>query len=144
MIFLNSNRGTEGGGICPGYEIETLCKGSFDGEQMDWLEACLGQSDTSVIFSHHPPGNDSASITMPLLNPYSIDADDRFYEIIEHYQDKVLAIFSGHFHLWQEYTLFDSIPVYVAGPVGDALGSPQHMYVISINAALRRVDVVRH
>jgi len=144
MIFLNSNRGTEGGGICPGYQIESLCKGSFDGEQMDWLESCLGQSDASVIFSHHPPGNDSASVALPLLNPYCIDEGDRFYEIAEFHKDKILAIFSGHLHLQQAYMLFDTIPVYVAGPVGDSLGSSQYVYNVTINAALRQVDVMRH
>jgi hypothetical protein len=113
-------------------------------EQMDWLESCLEQSDASLIFSHHPPGNDSPSIALPLLSSYSIDEDDRFYEIAELYKDKILAIFSGHFHLQQEYMLFDSIPVYVTGPVGDGLGSSQYVYNVTINTELRQVEVNRH
>ncbi|MBW1893115.1 MAG: metallophosphoesterase [Deltaproteobacteria bacterium] len=144
MIFLNSNRGSTRFETCQGFEIEALCKGSFDPEQMAWLESCLKRSEPAIIFCHHPPGKDSDTVTSPLLNSYSIDPDDRFYEIAENYKDKILAIFAGHWHLWQEYTLFDSIAVYVTGAVGDPLGSSMNIYIVEIDTGPRSVQVERH
>lgn len=144
MIFLNSNRGSKRFEICQGYEIEAMCKGSFDPEQMAWLESCLKQSEPAIIFCHHPPGKDSNTITSTLLNAYSIDSDDRFYEITEHYKDKILAMFSGHWHLGEEYMLFDSIPVFVTGAVGDPLGSSENIYVAEIRTELKSVQVTHH
>jgi len=145
MIFLNSNRGSKRFEICQGYEIEAMCKGSFDPEQMAWLESCLKRSESAIIFCHHPPGKEGSNpITSPLLNSYSIDSDDRFYEIAEHYKDKLLAVFSGHLHLRQEYMLFDSIPVFVTGAVGDPLGSSENIYVVEVNSGSRSVQVTHH
>jgi len=156
MIFLNSNRGSKRFEICQGYEIEAMCKGSFDPEQMAWLESCLKRSESAIIFCHHPPGKEGSNpITSPLLNSYSIDSDDKFYEIAEHYKDKLLAVFSGHLHLrhavfsghWhlrEEYMLFDSIPVFVTGAVGDPLGSSENIYVVEVNSGSRSVQVTHH
>jgi 3',5'-cyclic AMP phosphodiesterase CpdA len=149
MIFLNSNRGATRLQPCRGLETETLCMGSFDTAQLDWLEACLDRPEPAVIFSHHPPAEREETSGQPfwistLSEIMVIDPADPFYEIIERRKDRVLAIFSGHWHLWREYTLFDTIPVYLTGSVGDMLGSGENMAVVRVDPDLWTIDVTRY
>jgi 3',5'-cyclic AMP phosphodiesterase CpdA len=149
MIFLNSNRGTTRSLPCSGLETETLCMGSFDDKQMAWLEACLDRPEPAVIFCHHPPVETSASPDQPfwisrLSEIMVIDPADRFYDIIQRHKDRILVIFSGHWHLWREYALFDVIPVYQTGPVGDTLGSGENMITARIDPVRETIQVTRH
>lgn len=73
-----------------------------------------------------------------------IDPADPFYEIIQRHKNGILAIFSGHWHLWREYSLFDTIPVYLTGPVGDVLGSGENMAIARIDPVLKTIHVTRH
>ena len=70
--------------------------------------------------------------------------DDRFYDIAAAYRDKILAVFSGHWHMWREYTLFDTIPVYQTGPVGDYWSAGENMAIATIDPDHKTVDVQRH
>jgi 3',5'-cyclic AMP phosphodiesterase CpdA len=149
MIFLNSSRGATRHLPCSGLEMETLCMGSFDPAQMAWLDSCLERPEPAVIFSHHPP----AELPPPPDRPFwismlsdimVIDPADPFYDIIQRHKDRILAIFSGHWHLWQEYFLFDTIPVYLTGPVGDVLGSGENMAIARIDPVLKTIHVTRH
>ncbi len=149
MIFLNSNRGATRHLPCSGFEMETLCMGSFDRDQTAWLDACLNRPEPAVIFTHHPPAESSPSPDRPfwisiLSGIMVIDPADPFYDILYRHRDRVLAIFSGHWHVWQEYFLFDSIPVYVTGPVGDGLGSAQNIATARIDPLNRTIEVTRH
>lgn len=149
MVFLNSNRGMTRLLPCSGLEIETLCMGSFDPAQLDWLEECLDRPEPAVIFSHHPPVELEPPPDQPfwismLSEIMVIDPADPFYEIIERHKDHILAIFSGHWHLWREYTLFNTIPVYQTGPVGDFLGSGKNMVSVQIDPILETINVTRH
>lgn len=148
MIFLNSNRGITQLLPCSGLETETLCMGSFDPAQLDWLDACLDRPEPAVIFSHHPPVDPDPPPGQPfwistLSEIMVIDPADPFYEIIHRRKDRILAIFSGHWHLWREYSLFDTIPVYLTGPVGDILGSGENMAIARIDPALGMIEVTR-
>jgi 3',5'-cyclic AMP phosphodiesterase CpdA len=149
MIFLNSNRGMTRLLPCNGLETETLCMGSFDPDQLNWLNECLSRPEPAVIFCHHPPVELEPPSDQPfwisiLSEIMVIDPADPFYEIIERHKDRVLAIFSGHWHLWREYTLFNTIPVYLTGPVGDLLGSGENMTSVRIDPVLETLDVTRH
>lgn len=149
MIFLNSNRGPSMFVTCSWSERETLCLGSFDSEQMEWLESCLNRPEPAIIFCHHPPGKDidpadSFSFTSFLNQSMTIDRGDRFYEIAESHRCKILAMFVGHMHQRQEYTLFDSIKVYQTGSVGDFSGSGENISIVEINPVLKTINVVRH
>jgi 3',5'-cyclic AMP phosphodiesterase CpdA len=149
MIFVNSNRGMSRMLPCSGLETETLCMGSFDPAQLDWLEACLNRPEPAVIFCHHPPAESSPSPNRPfwismLSEIMVIDPADSFYDIIERRKDRILAIFSGHWHLWRQYTLFNTIPVFQTGPVGDFLGSGENMAIVRIDPVHETIDVTRH
>lgn len=149
MIFLNSNRGDSLFTICLGFRSETLCQGSFDPEQMDWLESLLNRPEPAILFCHHPPAKDmdtpdSLTLQSIFFSDMSIDKNDRFYEIAAVHKDKILAIFSGHQHQWREYTLFDTINVYQLGSIGDFRSSGENMAVVKIDPNLKSVDVMRH
>lgn len=149
MIFVNSNRGTTRYVPCSGLETETLCMGSFDPEQLDWLDECLSRPEPAVIFCHHPPADPDPPPDQPfwistLSEIMVIDPADPFYDILLRHKDRILAIFSGHWHLWQDYTLFGTIPVYLTGPVGDFLGSGENLTTAWIDPAHETIEVTRH
>ena len=148
MIFLNSNRGQSMFIPCNGLETETRCLGSFDPEQMDWLETRLNRPEPSIIFCHHPPRHDPDSTdasfwTALFYKSMTIDSGERFYEIAASHQNKILAMFVGHWHVWQEYTLFDSIKVYLTGSIGDFWDEEDNIAVVKIDPVLKTVDVSR-
>ncbi len=149
MIFLNSNRGHTMSVPCTDTGNETLCMGSFDAQQMDWLETRLQNPEPVVLFCHHPPASsmdtlDSVMVDILFSSGMSIDINDRFYDIAAAYRHKILAVFSGHWHMWREFTLFDTIRVYQTGPVGDYWSSGENMAIATIDPARRTVDVRRH
>ncbi len=149
MIFVNSNRGTTQTLPCDGLEKETLCMGSFDDGQLAWLDACLDRPEPAVIFCHHPPVESNPppdqAFWIPLFSEImAIDPADPFYDIVQRRKDRILAIFSGHWHLWREFTLFDTIPVYQTGPVGDVLGSGENMITAWIDPVHETIQVTRH
>jgi 3',5'-cyclic AMP phosphodiesterase CpdA len=149
MIFLNSNRGLSMSVPCTDSGMETLCMGSFDVQQMDWLEERLESPEPAILFCHHPPVNheqtlDDIIVELMFSSGMSIDINDRFYDIAAAYRDKILAVFSGHWHMWREYTLFDTIPVYQTGPVGDYWSAGENMAIATIDPVRKTVDVRRH
>ncbi|MDA3786934.1 MAG: metallophosphoesterase [Desulfobacula sp.] len=145
MIFLNSNLGSARLEPCAGLQSEAGCKGSFDLAQMVWLEECLQRPEPAIIFCHHPPREDDpGNVSSLLFDAYGIDPGDMFYEIAEHYKHKILAMFVGHWHIWQDYTLFDTIEVHQTGPLGDSLGSEKNISIVEIDPALNSVKVTRH
>lgn len=144
FIFLNSNRGSLNSRVCPGCIDERFCTGSFDPEQLLWLEARLQTGVPAVLFCHHPPQTDSNDKLWTIYPSYLIDPLDPFYEILERHKEKVLAIFSGHGHFWQSGILHGSIAVYEVGATGDMMGRSDNIAVVDIDPAHRRVSVGRH
>jgi 3',5'-cyclic AMP phosphodiesterase CpdA len=149
MIFLNSNRGHSMFVPCTDAGTETLCMGSFDTQQMDWLESRLKNPEPAILFCHHPPASsmdtlDSVIVDVMFSSGMSIDINDKFYDIAACYRHKILAVFSGHWHMWREFTLFDTIKVYQTGPVGDYWSSGENMAIATIDPVRKTVDVRRH
>lgn len=144
MIFLNSCRGWTISEPCPGFEVETLCRGSFDPVQMNWLESRLKRREPSVLFSHHPPVKKGESVESVVFNNFAIEPEDRFYTIADQYKDKILAMFAGHLHIWRTYTLFDTINVYGTPSVGDFLGAGSNIALVTIDPAFYSVKVDVH
>lgn len=145
MIFLNSNRASSRFEPCPGLQVEGLCQGSFDPQQLAWLESCLKRPEPAIIFCHHPPREDDpGNLSSVFFDSFGIDPGDRFYEIADQYKHKILAMFVGHWHIWQDYTLHDTIEVHETGAVGDYFGSPKNISIVEIDPALNRVTVTRH
>lgn len=144
MIFLNSNRGPQKDRICAGSRTEPFCTGSFDTEQLLWLETCLRNDAPAVIFCHHPLQTDSANIFWAFFSSYRIDPEDLFYDILSAHRDKILSVFVGHGHIWQSDTLYETISVHETGSVGDMLGSGDHFSIVTIDPDARRVTVTRN
>lgn len=148
MIFLNSNRGHTMFIPCNGLETETRCLGSFDQEQMDWLESRLDRPEPAILFCHHPPQVDmdaagSSFWTSFFSQSMTIDIEERFYDIAASHQDKILAMFVGHWHLGLEYTLFDTIKVYHTGSIGDFWDDENNISIVKIDPVLKTIDVSR-
>lgn len=144
FIFLNSNRGPLRDQICPGDQIERFCTGSFDDEQLLWLEACLERKEPAILFCHHPPRTDSNGKVWTFYSAYQIDPEDFFYDIVRHHKDKILAIFVGHGHYWQSDTLYGTITVHETAAMGDMLGDADNICVVDIDPVTRQVTVHRH
>jgi 3',5'-cyclic AMP phosphodiesterase CpdA len=149
MIFLNSNRGDSLFVPCNDSGMEPLCMGSFDAQQMDWLEDRLRRPEPAILFCHHPPVKNMDTVGSFIEDALfssgmSIDINDRFYDIAATHKDKIIAVFSGHWHMWREYTLFDTIKVYQTGPVGDYWSSGENMAIVKIDPVRKTVDVNRH
>jgi 3',5'-cyclic AMP phosphodiesterase CpdA len=144
FIFLNSNRGPLRDRICPGDLIERFCTGSFDPDQLRWLETCLEKKEPAILFCHHPPWTDSESKVWAFYGSYRIDPEDFFYDVVRRYKDNVLAIFVGHGHFWQSDTLYGTIPVHETAALGDMLGEADHISVVDIDPVTRQVTVRRH
>lgn len=144
FIFLNSNRGPLRNQVCPGSLIERFCTGTFDEEQLSWLEKCLEKKEPAILFCHHPPITDSNKKLWALYSAYRIDPEDFFYDIVKQHTDTILAIFVGHGHFWQSDTLFGTIKVHETAALGDMLGKGDNISIVDIDPAARQVRVHRH
>jgi 3',5'-cyclic AMP phosphodiesterase CpdA len=144
MIFLNSNRGPLRNDICEGAQVEAFCTGSFDVEQLIWLEERLAEDMPAVLFMHHPPHSDTASAGWTFFHSYRIDQADPFYEVTEAYKDNILAIFVGHGHRWEEDTLHGTIAVFETDAIGDRSSSAANIRIVDIDPATRQVTTYRN
>lgn len=86
----------------PGFDRE---KGSFGEEQLNWLEAQLGERRPTFIFLHYP-----LSIVQGVEK-----ADYGIYPLLKKYRGNIQRVVAGHWHRWHDF--------------GDQFG-PQH-YVIA-------------
>jgi Icc-related predicted phosphoesterase len=143
MIFLNSNRGPLRNEICEGSQIETFCTGSFDDEQLLWLEDRLNEEIPAILFLHHPPHTDNPNIGWTFFHSHRIDPEDPFYDLTWMYRHTILAIFVGHGHRWKQDTLHGSISVYETGAIGDYWSSADHIHVVEVDPGTGDVSAIR-
>lgn len=132
FIMLNSTRGPRYNDRCPYSEIEKGCKGSFDDDQMDWLETQLANSEPCLIFLHHPvitDHNDTKKWSAA-GEEMQLRSSDRFYTIARTYKSKIKGIFVGHGHLKVKDTLEGVIPVHETASIGDHNGSANNIRVV--------------
>lgn len=111
--------------------------GSFDDEQMDFLEKTLGSGRPAVLFFHHylntPNFRRHASRVSGHLTPET----DRIYGIIEKHADKIEGIFVGHGELFVEGDLY-GVPIYMTGNPHEAPG----YHIVEISADGSKVKIV--
>jgi 3',5'-cyclic AMP phosphodiesterase CpdA len=143
MIFLNSNRGPLRDEVCEGSRIEAFCTGSFDDEQLIWLEDRLNEGSPAILFVHHPPYSDNPNVGWTFYHSYRIDPEDYFYDLIYKYRDKILAIFVGHGHRWKEDTLHGIIPVFETGAIGDQFGRADDIRLVEVDPDTRALTTSR-
>ena len=132
FIFLNSNRGAERFNTCPFCEKEAFCTGSFDNDQLDWLEMELNEPEPCLLFFHHPVKTDRRYIYF-CLNSYKVAEEDEFYDIAELYKHKIHGIFVGHGHVWAYDTFYDEIPVFETAATGDRNSNEKRGHIITVN-----------
>ncbi len=133
MIFLNANRGDAYLDVCSGCQAEAACTGSFDSEQLTWLETELDSGEPAILFLHHPLFTDSDEALFCFFDTFLVEADDPFYDIAETYKEQLLAVFTGHGHLFERDTLFGTVPVYETSSLGDTNGHPENIHVVDVN-----------
>lgn len=141
MIFLNANRGDARSQVCFGCTVESYCTGSFDDEQLAWFEAELENGDPTILFFHHPPFTDSASALFSMADSFLIQQDDPFYDLAETYQDQILAVFTGHGHIWEKDYMYESIPVFETGSIGDTNGDKDNIHIVEVDPAEMSITV---
>ena len=145
MLFLNSNRGSARTNLCATCSVESFCTGSFDEDQIAWLEDELSQDEPIIIFMHHPPYTDNSEENLYALTPtFYVEEGDDFYTVTESAADKIMAVFVGHGHLFVRDTLHTTIPVYETSSIGDTNGNGQNIHVIDVDPAEETIffDVV--
>jgi hypothetical protein len=142
LIFLNANRGDARTELCVGEKVEAFCTGSFDAEQIAWLEGELSAGDPSILFFHHPPITDSTDAMFSFTSTFLVVEGDAFYATIKGHADGILAIFVGHGHVWERDKLDKKIPVYETGSVGDTGGNADNIHVVTVDPNTLKVDVV--
>ena len=135
FVMLNSCRGAAGAALCPGTTLETHCAGSFDDAQIAWLRDQLQQDEPCLLFLHHPliTDNDARTRWSALGEAFQVDRADAFYDVLLAYRDKVKAVFVGHGHYWATDVLNETIPVYETGSLGDGLGHPDNVHIVSVS-----------
>ncbi len=126
FIVLNSNRGTVRSELCP------FCTGSFDDLQIEWLEEEMEKTEPCLLFFHHPLFTDNKTYLWAGFSSFLVEEGDAFYLSAQTYKDKIKAIFVGHGHSWVSDTLYQTIPVYETGPIGDRAGSGENIHVITV------------
>ena len=143
FIFLNSNRGPARFDVCETNEKEAYCTGSFDDEQLAWLESQLTQPERCLLFLHHPPLTDDPMHLWSMLTSFQVQASDRFYEIVENNRSKIEAIFCGHGHLWCTDTLYETIEVFETSATGDHNGDATSFHLVRVSPTRGLVEVVK-
>ena len=133
MIFLNSNRGEARTQVCVGCTAEAYCTGSFDDEQLAWFEAELENGDPCILFFHHPPITDSPEALFSIAKTFLVREEDAFYDLVETYQDQILAMFTGHGHIWEKDNMYESIPVFETSSIGDTNGNMDNIHIVEVN-----------
>ncbi len=136
FMFMNSTRGDRYWDLCILRTIEASCTGSFDAEQIVWIEQELQNPEPVVMFFHHPLHTDKwYTLWSAAGNSFKVHASDPFYGLAEAYSEKIMAIFVGHGHLWASDTLNETTMVYETNAIGDGMGNPNHINVVNVNPA---------
>ena len=133
FIVLNSNRGAARSAVCSGRINEAFCTGSFDDLQIEWLEEEMKKTEPVLLFFHHPLFTDNKIYTWASFSSFLVEGGDAFYLSAQTYKNKIKAIFVGHGHSWVSDTLYQTIPVYETGPIGDRAGSGENIHVITVD-----------
>ncbi len=142
LIFLNSCRGDANILSCVSKEVERICTGSFDSEQLEWLASELEKEEPAILFCHHPPETDDPLVMWSFSSMFTIQDGDNFYDITYQYRNKIMGIFAGHGHLFQKDMLHEIIPVCETGSLGDKLAEPERytkVYVDLVSGSLQFV-----
>ncbi|MCX7591313.1 MAG: metallophosphoesterase [Kiritimatiellae bacterium] len=134
FVLLNSVRGPARDSVCEFSHRETGCTGSFDARQLEWLEAELSQSEPCVLFLHHPVVSDNnEAVRWSLAGAsFQLEPQDGFYRLVRIHRQKILAVFVGHGHMWAKDTLYDTIPVYETGPLGDRGAHRDNVHIVTV------------
>lgn len=140
LLFLNANRGDLRNQVCTGCEVEAFCTGSFDEEQLTWLEGEFAQPEPVIIFLHHPLFTDDSKAFFS-IDTFLVAEDDPFYSLIEPEKDRILGIFAGHGHIFERDLLYGTIPVYETGSIGDSAGHPENIHVVDFDPEQVRLDI---
>lgn len=125
-------------------------KTGFSPATLEWLQDEFAEHpDARYVLSFHRPFNlPLQSFTGDDETPTSRSSNEKFLDLLVNV--RVLAIFSGHLHLYLPYSMND-IPVYVSGGGG---GEPQtalagigeqnnHFLLVRLNGEDLQVEVVR-
>ncbi len=140
LIFLNSNRGIARSCVCPGKTAEAFCTGSFDETQMTWLTGELEKDEPAIIFSHHPPATDNPKVFWSISPLFLIEKNDLFYDITFEYREKIIAIFTGHGHLFRKDLLHGTIEVCETAAIGDNLSAANRYTEVDVFLMGNRVE----
>ncbi|MGQ9660880.1 MAG: metallophosphoesterase family protein [Kiritimatiellia bacterium] len=134
FVLLNSVRGPACNRVCAFATRETGCTGSFDRQQLDWLEAELAQPEPCVLFLHHPVKTDhNETVRWSLAGElFQVETEDDFYRIVWLHRAKIMGIFVGHGHIWARDLLYGQIPVYETGALGDNGGNQDNVHIVTI------------
>ena len=124
--------------------VESFCTGSFEAEQLAWLETELDNGDPTLIFMHHPLVTDDEDSMFAMLDSFAVDPEDGVYDILESYKDIIMAVFVGHGHIWERDLLFDTIWVYETGSIADSNGNAGNIHVVDVDPAGPGIDVSMH
>lgn len=143
FVFLNSNRGPARFDVCEGNDNEAFCTGSFDDDQLTWLENQLAQPERAILFLHHPPFTDNPARLWSMLPSFLVQQSDRFYEIVQAHSDKIAAIFCGHGHLWCKDTLFEKIEVFETSSTGDHNGDDMSYHLVRVSPSRGLIEVIK-
>lgn len=105
--------------------------GSFGVDQLNWLAEQLDEGLPSVLMFHHPP-----YVMQRNESPDARVAD--MFELVEAYEDQLIAVFVGHSHRWIELPGFDVPTHVVAATRYDA----DNFWVASFDAATRSMEIL--
>lgn len=145
FVFLNSARGPARQKTCIGSLRESYCTGSFDEEQIVWLESQLSNPEPSYLFFHHPPITDHPfQAIWSVAGPsFQVEKNDEFYDVAKDFKQEISAIFVGHGHLWEYDTLYNAIDVYETGSIGDTLSNSNNIRLVDVDPYTQDFTVTR-
>lgn len=144
FIALNSIRGEQWDYFCFGKGLE-LCVGSFDEQQMDWLETELSYRDPTILIFHHPIYTDHMTVWTIAFEQFMVEENQQIYSLLDEYKDIVKGIFVGHGHLWAKDTLYETIQVYETGAyqADFDISNPNDYHIITCDPNTGTIKVER-
>lgn len=112
--------------------------GSLGRAQLEWAADQLDDDRPTFVFFHHHPL--AGSLAREELAPGDEVRDGvrDVYDLVEHYADRVQAVFTGHLHRWvgpdtlSTIVGYDNVPWYILGAVRY---DPQNFWVLEMDEA---------
>ncbi len=141
LLFVNANRGDKRSVVCTGCNVEAFCAGSFDAEQIAWIERELANPEPVIMFLHHPLKTDNARAMFCFFKTFLVADGDPIYALLEGAKEKIMAVFAGHGHIWERDLLYGKIPAYETGSIGDGAGDARNMHVVNVDPIAKTINV---